>query len=70
MKRKSLLAVAALAVLLTGCSSYERTREPEKNIPVPEGCVVLYKHTTGDDESQDKYDGVYCKADVKVEVGK
>lgn len=62
---KTALVSIALVLGLSGCSTYLRE---QSNLPVtrpdlPEQCVELYYHTTGDDSTSDKFAGIYCKVD-------
>ena len=59
-------AVAVLALLLlTGCGK-EIVGQPNPEI---EDCYTLYEHEVGDDESQDKYIGVYCQVEIGITDG-
>lgn len=67
MKRLA-LALAAVAIVATGCSHWKQTRPtgPQPGRDIPTDCVALYDHHEGDDASTDKFAGVYCKTHLEV----
>jgi hypothetical protein len=56
-----LVIVAVLS--LAGCDGYLKTHDTPDTPKAPDGCVRLYHHTEGDDQTTDEYRGVYCKQD-------
>lgn len=63
---KKALAVIPLLFLLAACKTNLENHPDEDRPELPEGCVALYKHTTGDEAKDDDYQGIYCKTEVEV----
>lgn len=63
---KKALMIGVMLIAVAGCKTNLENHPEEDRPELPEGCVALYKHETGNDAENDDYQGIYCKTDVEV----